>query len=63
MLSGLVAAFGLVLVIEGLLYAVVPGQMKRLMMQALAASDDSLRLAGVAAMAAGVGLVWLMHSG
>jgi uncharacterized protein YjeT (DUF2065 family) len=58
-----VAALGLVLVIEGLLYAVVPGQMKRMMVQMLAVSDESLRLVGVAALAAGVGLVWLVQAG
>lgn len=62
-MSALLAALGLALVIEGLLYAVVPRQMKGLIAQVLAASEDSLRLAGIAAMAAGVGLVWLVHSG
>jgi len=59
----LLVAFGLVLVIEGLLYAVVPSQMKRMMVQALGVSDENLRLAGVAALAAGVGLVWFGQAG
>lgn len=56
------AAVGLVLVLEGLLYAVVPGKMKRMMTQMLNASDDSLRTMGIIALAAGVGLVWLVRA-
>jgi len=55
----LATAFGLVLVIEGLLYASVPGGLKQLMQQLQAVPDDSLRMAGIAAAAIGVGLVWL----
>jgi uncharacterized protein len=58
-----VSALGLALVLEGLLYAVVPGQMKRLMAQVLNAGDDALRVAGIVAMAVGVCLVWLMQPG
>ena len=48
----LATAFGLVLVIEGLLYASAPGRLKQLM----------LRVGGVAAVAIGVALVWLARS-
>jgi uncharacterized protein len=58
----LATALGLVLVIEGLLYACVPGSLKRLMLQMQAVPDDTLRMAGVAAVAIGVGLVWLARA-
>lgn len=63
MTKSLLAALGLALVIEGLLYAVVPAHMKRLLAQVLSSSDEMIRLAGVVAMAVGVGLVWLVQGG
>jgi uncharacterized protein YjeT (DUF2065 family) len=58
----LATAFGLVLVIEGLLYASAPGSLKQLMLQLQTVPDDALRVAGVAAVAIGVGLVWLARA-
>ena len=58
----LATAVGLVLVIEGLLYATAPGSLKRLMLQMQAVPDDALRIAGVAAVAIGVGLVWVART-
>nr|WP_290542209.1 DUF2065 domain-containing protein [Aestuariivirga sp.] len=55
-------ALGLVLVIEGLLYALVPGQLKAMMQSVCRLSDDQLRIGGVAAMAAGVLTVWLVNA-
>ena len=55
-------ALGLVLVFEGLLYALVPGQLKRMMMAMQQLSDDQLRIGGVAAVALGVAIVWLVRS-
>ena len=55
-------ALGLVLVIEGLLYALVPGQLKQMLIAMQRLSDDQLRIAGVVAMAAGVLIVWLVRS-
>ena len=55
-------ALGLVLVIEGLLYALVPGQLKPMMLAFQKLSDDQLRIGGVAAMALGVVIVWLVRS-
>lgn len=59
----LLVALGLVLVFEGLLYAVLPGQMKRMMVHVIGVSDDSLRWIGAAALALGVALVWFVRSG
>ena len=56
----LATAVGLVLVLEGLLWAVSPGAMKRAVL-ALGLADEQLRLGGLAAVAVGVLLVWLVR--
>ena len=62
MLPHVLMALGLVLVIEGLLYALVPAKLKAMMQSVQKLSDDQLRIAGVAAMASGVVVVWLVHA-
>ena len=62
MLENVLMALGLVLVIEGLLYALVPAQLKAMMQQVQKLSDDQLRIGGVAAMAIGVVAVWVVHA-
>ena len=62
MLPHLLMALGLVLVIEGLLYALVPAQLRAMMQTIEKLSDDQLRIGGVAAMATGVVAVWLVHA-
>ena len=57
----LATAVGLVLVLEGLLWAVSPGTMKRAAALALGLADEQLRLGGLAAVAVGVLLVWLVR--
>lgn len=54
-------ALGFVLVIEGLLYALVPGQLKAMMLSFQKLSDDQLRIGGVTAVAMGVIIVWLVR--
>jgi uncharacterized protein YjeT (DUF2065 family) len=61
-MAELVTAIGLVLVIEGLLYAVAPGRLKSLAELAGQIPDETLRMAGIVAIAAGVGIVWLGRS-
>jgi uncharacterized protein YjeT (DUF2065 family) len=60
--SDLLTALGLVLVIEGLLYALVPAQLKAMMAAVGKLSDDQMRMGGVAALAVGVALVWLVRT-
>jgi uncharacterized protein len=60
-MSDFLTALGLVLVIEGLLYALAPQLTRRMMSAAQEMSDDRLRLGGVAAMIVGVGVVWLVQ--
>lgn len=57
-----VTAIGLLLVIEGLLYALFPAAMQRMMAAALALAPSSLRSAGTVALAVGVGIVWLARA-
>jgi uncharacterized protein len=52
-------ALAMVLVLEGILYALFPEGMKRLMAQMMTVPPSVLRMAGLAAACAGVGFVWL----
>ena len=62
MTADVIRALGLVLVIEGLLYALVPAQLRAMMQSVQKLSDDQLRIGGVVAMAAGVAVVWAVRS-
>ena len=53
------AAIGLVLVIEGCLYALFPGGLKRMMAMAQQLPDNVLRMSGLAAAVVGLAVVWL----
>ncbi|MBN9002516.1 MAG: hypothetical protein BGO03_16325 [Mesorhizobium sp. 61-13] len=55
------AAMGLVLVVEGLVYGGFPKLAKRLASEVLAMPEGALRVAGLAAIAMGVGIVWLVR--
>lgn len=52
-------AVGLVLVFEGLVYGGFPNLARRLAAEVLSMPEPTLRIAGLAAIAAGVGVVWL----
>jgi uncharacterized protein len=52
-------ALGLVLVFEGLTYALVPGQMQQMMRHLIERPPESLRMMGVGVLAAGVFVIWL----
>lgn len=52
-------AVGLVLVVEGLAYALAPSFIRRMAEQLPRLGDEQLRLFGVVALAIGVGLVYL----
>ena len=60
-MTDLVVAVGLVLAIEGALYAAVPHTMKRFMAQAQSLPDTVFRTAGMAALIVGVVIVWLVR--
>ena len=54
-------AVALVLVIEGVLYALFPDGMKRIAARAMLVPPQSLRIAGLVAALLGVVLVWLLR--
>ncbi|WP_269580934.1 DUF2065 domain-containing protein [Roseibium sp. Sym1] len=60
-MSELVTALGLVLVLEGVLYALVPGGMKAIMRSVMDTSDQTLRVTGLLAAVIGVFLVWIIR--
>ena len=59
--SDLVTALGLVLVIEGLLLALMPDMLKRLVAEILTQPPQRLRYGGLLTAAAGVIVVWLVR--
>ncbi len=61
-MTAFITALGLVLVIEGLLYAFVPGHLKKMMAMMQNIPRMRLRTGGLVAMAAGVALVWLARA-
>ncbi len=60
-MSDILVALGLVLVLEGALYALFPEFMKRMAAQAQIVPGDTLRTVGVVAAGAGVALVWMVR--
>ncbi|WP_370678065.1 DUF2065 domain-containing protein [Pleomorphomonas sp. PLEO] len=62
-MNDFLVAVGLMAVLEGLLYAAAPSLMRKGIRQMLEASDFWLRIGGVAAMAAGVAVVWAVRGG
>jgi uncharacterized protein YjeT (DUF2065 family) len=59
--SALVTALGLVLVIEGLLLALIPEALKRIVAEILAQPARTLRLGGLVSAAIGLAVVWLVR--
>ncbi len=62
-MTDLWAALGLALALEGMLYALFPEQMKRLIAQALATPENLLRIVGLTAALIGVAVVWFVRQG
>jgi uncharacterized protein YjeT (DUF2065 family) len=60
-MSDLAVAFGLVLVLEGLLWALKPDLGRRFLEMAAETSDTTLSRAGWMAVAAGAAIVWLVR--
>ncbi|MGC6534077.1 MAG: DUF2065 domain-containing protein [Parvibaculales bacterium] len=55
-----ILALGLVLAFEGALYALFPTFLRAMLRQIDKVSDAELRTGGLIALAAGVGLVWML---
>jgi uncharacterized protein YjeT (DUF2065 family) len=60
-MSEFIVAIGLVLVIEGLVFAGFPAAAKRWAASALESPDMSLRIAGIASAVIGLVLIWLVR--
>ncbi len=61
-MTTLVLAVGLVLVIEGLVFALAPLRLEELLALFARLPPETRRLIGLGAVAAGVGLIWLARS-
>ncbi|MDP3959944.1 MAG: DUF2065 family protein [Pseudorhodobacter sp.] len=60
-MSVVVLAFGLVLVVEGLAFALAPSRLIDLVALIASLSPQRRRGLGLGALALGVGLIWLSH--
>jgi uncharacterized protein YjeT (DUF2065 family) len=58
-IGDLVTAIGLVLVIEGVLLALIPEVVRRMVAAVVAQPGDALRIGGVISAVIGLGIVWL----
>ncbi len=60
-MTSILTALALAIALEGALYAVFPGAMKKFMIKVLDQSDNALRGAGMTAVIAGVACIWLIR--
>ena len=60
-MSEFIVAIGLVLVIEGLVFAGFPAAAKRLAATAIESPETSLRIAGIASAVIGLLLIWAVR--
>ena len=60
-MKDLLTALALILVIEGIVYALFPEIMKRLALQTTRTPAQSLRLGGLVAAIIGVALIWALR--
>ena len=61
MISTLLTAFGLFLIIEGLLYAIFPNTMKLMISNMLNSSNETLKWTGIVAAIFGLVLIWMVR--
>ncbi|EDM73019.1 hypothetical protein RAZWK3B_02325 [Roseobacter sp. AzwK-3b] len=58
MIETLLLALGLVLIVEGLVYALAPSLLERMLLALTTLSEEQRRLMGLIALALGVAMVW-----
>ncbi len=58
----LLLAIGLVLVVEGLVFALAPSRLEDFLEALLTLPPETRRLLGLGALAVGVGLIWIAKS-
>ncbi len=61
-LINLLQGVAVVLALEGLLYAVAPGAMRRALRSLAEAPEQRLRIGGLVAAMLGIGLAWLLKA-
>ena len=59
MISTLITAFGLFLIIEGLLYALFPNTMKSMVGKMLNSSNETLKWTGIISAVIGLIVIWV----
>jgi hypothetical protein len=59
--GALVTGLGMMLVLEGLLYAGFPGALRNLASRLPEIGDNALRIFGIIAMMIGIALIWLVR--
>lgn len=57
----LLLALCLAMVLEGMIYALFPNGMRRMMQTLLETSEAAIRMTGLGAAAVGLGLIWLIR--
>jgi uncharacterized protein YjeT (DUF2065 family) len=62
-LEHLLAGFAVAVAIEGLVYALFPGVMRRVLATLALAPEERLRAGGLVAACLGVGVAWLLAGG
>ena len=60
-MSDLFSALALAIALEGIIYALFPDGMKRIMAVAVEQPNNNLRVAGLTAAGLGVGLIWFIR--
>jgi uncharacterized protein YjeT (DUF2065 family) len=61
-MTDFLAALGLVFVIEGLMFAALPGHAKKAITSVLQTPEPTLRLIGIGSAVVGLVVVWLVRS-
>ncbi len=61
-MTDFLAALGLVFVIEGLMFAAVPGHAKKAIASVLETPEPTLRIIGIGSAVIGLVVVWLVRS-
>ena len=59
----LVAALGLALAVEGILFAAFPDRVRRAMYEAAHTPSDRMRLVGIVSAVVGLAIVWAVRQG
>ena len=62
MIATLLLAFGLVLIVEGLVYALAPSIIEQMLLALKSLPIDARRLLGLTSLAIGVVIVWIAKS-